>query len=60
LAGDRARDIARVLTEGPASFEAKGLDLSPPTDDRPFFFHAVSMNGPIDRDALALLSNNEQ
>lgn len=52
--------VARVLTEGTASFHAKGLDLAPPTDDRPFFFQTVSMWGPVDREALAALSNNEQ
>jgi hypothetical protein len=43
---------------GPAV--AKGLDLTPPTDDRPFFFQTISMFGSVDDDQLASLSNNEQ
>lgn len=35
--------LALVLLEGPGRFEAEGYDLSPPTDDRPFFFQTLSL-----------------
>ena len=33
--------IGRVIREGVAHIERQGFDLSPPTDDRPFFFHTL-------------------
>ncbi len=51
--------IASVLQHGVASVEKKGVDLSPPTDDKPFFFQTISLLGDVDRDYLAGLSNNE-
>ena len=35
--------VASVLSEGIGRFTALGLDFSPPTDDRPFFFQTVSL-----------------
>jgi hypothetical protein len=52
--------MPRLLSEGPAFMEASGLDLSPPTDDRPFYFQAVPVLGKIDHDLIAKLSVNEQ
>jgi hypothetical protein len=51
--------VATVMSQGTASFEKKGVDLSVPTDDRPFFFQTLSLFGTVDRDFLASLSNNE-
>jgi len=33
--------IGRVVKQGVAHIEREGFDLSPPTDDRPFFFHTL-------------------
>lgn len=52
--------VASVLHGGTASYEEKGLDLSPVTDDRPFFFQTVSIVRGVDQELLAKLSNNEQ
>jgi hypothetical protein len=40
--------VQRILTQGTRSFEAAGFDLSPPTDDRPFFFQSVKILGTHD------------
>jgi len=37
--------VALVLQRGTAQLAAAGLDLSPPVDDRPFFFQAASLFG---------------
>ncbi|HMB68955.1 MAG TPA: hypothetical protein VKU85_06570, partial [bacterium] len=52
--------IHRLLAEGPASARAMGLDLSPPRDDRPFFFQTVPVFGKLNRELVARLSVNEQ
>jgi hypothetical protein len=52
--------VASVMTTGVGPYEQRGLDLSPPTDDRPFFFQTVSILGNADRAFLASLSANEQ
>lgn len=49
-----------LLTGGREGFEESGLDLSPPTDDRPFFFQAVPILGHVDRELIQRLSVNEQ
>jgi hypothetical protein len=36
-----------------------GVDLSPPTDDRPFYFHTVSMLGGLDDTVVKTASFNE-
>lgn len=51
--------LAQVLRDGPAELESHGLDLSPPTDDRPFFFQAVPLFGSIDEAVLSTVSTNE-
>ncbi len=35
--------VTRSIRQGPDMLEAYGVDLSPPTDDRPFFFQALSV-----------------
>jgi hypothetical protein len=54
--------LARLLAEGGdgSSFAERGLDVSPPTDDRPFFFQAVPILGNVDPALVARLSVNEQ
>lgn len=52
--------IHGLLTAGPAAAAAMGLDLSPPNDDRPFFFQTVPVFGKVDRDLVSRLSVNEQ
>jgi len=51
--------VASALLEAPDSYRARGMDLSPATDDRPFFFQTVSPFGNIDDKTLNRLSNNE-
>ena len=52
--------VASMLAgEGTGSSRAQGLDLTPPTDDRPFFFQTVSLLANLDDQRLAELSNNE-
>lgn len=51
--------VARVLLEGPGFLKAHGVDLSPPTDDRPFFFQNVGLFGTIDPRIATNLSPNE-
>jgi hypothetical protein len=48
-----------VLGDG-ANFQERGLDVSPPTDDRPFFFQTVPIVGHIDPGLVERLSVNEQ
>jgi spermidine synthase len=33
--------LSRILRDGRSAIENLGVDLSPPTDDRPFFFHVI-------------------
>ncbi|MGQ0723145.1 MAG: hypothetical protein ACT4PE_16470 [Candidatus Eiseniibacteriota bacterium] len=42
------------------NFRERGLDVSPPTDDRPFFFQTVPVVGRTDPELVARLSVNEQ
>lgn len=51
--------VATVMSEGVASFTKRGVDLSPSTDDRPFFFQTIALLGDVDKAFLATLSNNE-
>ncbi len=55
-----ASPIPQLLLTGPGVMADTGLDLSPPEDDRPFFFQAVPVFGRYDRDLVAGLSVNEQ
>lgn len=56
----RNSPIPPLLRLGKAAFAERGLDLEPPTDDRPFFFQAVPIIGHVDPALLAQLSVNEQ
>lgn len=39
--------VTRSIRSGPDFLHARGFDVSPPTDDRPFFFQAISvLKGP--------------
>ncbi len=49
-----------LLLSGPGPLTARGVDLSPPTDDRPFFFQTVPLAGKVDKEFLEKLSINEQ
>jgi hypothetical protein len=51
--------VAEVLERGASSYEGRGIDLRPPTDDRPFFFQTISLFHDVDKGTLAGLSNNE-
>ena len=51
--------VASALLDTPDSYREPGVDLSPATDDRPFFFQTVSPFGNIDDKKLNRLSNNE-
>ena len=37
-----------LLQQGPEVLRSRGIDLSPPRDDRPFFFHTVAVFGHVD------------
>jgi hypothetical protein len=51
-------DVALVLDRGPEAFRARGLDVSVPVDDRPFFFHNVAVfGGRPSADAATFLNN---
>jgi hypothetical protein len=52
--------VAAVLEGRVADYEKIGVDLSPATDDRPFFFQTLSLLRSVDSATLARLSNNEQ
>jgi hypothetical protein len=52
--------VARVLQEGASSLEQSGLYVSPPTDDRPFFFQSVRAFSLVDPDLLEKLSINDR
>jgi hypothetical protein len=51
--------IAMVLVQGPAAYEAQAVDLSPPTDDRPFFFQTISLAGRVNPAIVQLGSSSE-
>jgi hypothetical protein len=52
--------VHQVLTGNLTYFERVGADLSPPTDDRPFFFHTLSIFHPATDAELQRLGPNEQ
>ncbi len=52
--------IRRVLAGEIGDLVSSGADLSPPTDDRPFFFHTLSIFHPPTRAELQRLGPNEQ
>ncbi len=42
--GERGRtELTRALLDGPAAMTERGYDVSPPTDDRPFFFQTLNI-----------------
>jgi hypothetical protein len=51
--------VARALTEGPGFLTNRGVELSAPTDNRPFFFQNVRMFGKVDPKLAATASTNE-
>jgi hypothetical protein len=59
-AGATASLIQRVLTGQADNLAGGGADLSPPTDDRPFFFHTLSIFHPPTDAELQQLGPNEQ
>ncbi|MSP24576.1 MAG: hypothetical protein EXR75_05310 [Myxococcales bacterium] len=52
------RGLARVLREGPAALEKSGVRVSPPTDDKPFFFQMTSVLMPPSSSLIEELGNN--
>jgi hypothetical protein len=50
--------LNRLLREGVGPLAAEGFDMSPPTDDRPFFFQVLSVFTPTERAAAADVSPN--
>jgi spermidine synthase len=54
-----ASPVARALLEGPGFLTDRGLVLSPPTDDKPFFFQTVGLFDTVDARTAATLSPNE-
>jgi hypothetical protein len=56
---DHDTAVAAVMAQGSTQYAKEGLDLSPSTDDRPFFFQTVSLFGKVDPEYFATLSNNE-
>ncbi len=58
-AGASGSLVAEVLQSGPSRYTAMGIDLSPPTDDRPFFFQLLPMFGKVDPALVRTLSVNE-
>ena len=51
--------VQHVLTSGSESLEAQGLTLTPPTDDRPFFFQNVRAFTPLDPEILERMTIND-
>jgi hypothetical protein len=51
--------VSDVLQSGGSRYTSMGIDLSPPTDDRPFFFQLIPMVGEIDSALNRKLSVNE-
>jgi spermidine synthase len=54
-----ASPVARALLEGPGFLSSRGFDLSPPTDDQPFFFQTVPLFGELPGGVASGLSPNE-
>ena len=57
-AGGAGGDVERVLRAGIGEFRARGIDVSAPVDERPFFFHNRAVFGAAARaDATSILKN---
>ena len=52
--------VTTVLLGGAKALQNQGLDLSPPTDEKPFFFQAVRVFGRLDHKVIGKLSANER
>ena len=39
----RMPELTRAIASGPGDMEGRGYDMSPPTDDRPFFFQTLNI-----------------
>jgi hypothetical protein len=52
--------VLHVLLDGPEQLASAGFDLSPPTDDRPFFFQRTRPFTPIDDSIRNRLSFNDE
>ncbi len=58
--GTKASSMVQMaLIHGDAPFKKSGFDLSPPTDDRPFFFQTVDIRNMPEKKLLAAASANE-
>lgn len=57
--GDRPSLITAVLVAGGGPLTQLGADMSPPTDDRPFFFQTVPLIGSVDPALLRATHVNE-
>jgi hypothetical protein len=42
-------ELARALAQGPQDMIRRGYDMSPPTDDRPFFFQTLNILSRVSR-----------
>lgn len=51
--------VQAALTNGAGALAAAGFDLSPPTDDRPFFFQTIDIRHLPNARVLASVSANE-
>ncbi|HUK65002.1 MAG TPA: hypothetical protein VLV15_16820, partial [Dongiaceae bacterium] len=51
-------DVGLVLDRGAEAFRARGVDVTVPVDDRPFFFHNVAVFGGRLRSESASFLNN--
>ncbi len=54
----RRTQVATVLEQGVESFKQYGMDLSPPVDDRPFFFLVFSPFSNLDEEKLKAFGTN--
>ncbi len=54
------RQLAQLFARGPEALAGQGIDLTPPTDDRPFFFQVLLPFDEVTRPtAVSLGVNNE-
>ncbi|HEX6813665.1 MAG TPA: hypothetical protein VF384_18745 [Planctomycetota bacterium] len=53
-------DVPTLLRDGPGAIEASGILMTPPTDDRPFFFQSLPVFGRFDFAFARSYGINEQ
>jgi hypothetical protein len=62
--GDQATSpdtrLAQLFAAGPGALAAEGVNLSPPTDDRPFFFQTLSPFARLSRPVAASFGVNNE